>query len=160
MTEELLLHYSKNPLKEIRSVEQSDTHVERAALKPAGIWVSIGTGEDSWEAWCRSQEFCVDHLANVIEIILSPNANILRLHTLDDILGFTKTYAVEYARLGKMRLDMIDWNTVAAEYDGLFIYPYCYDARMRYDTAWYYPWDCASGCIWDATAIKELKLRP
>lgn len=36
------------------------------------------------------------------------------------------------------------------------ITPYCWPARMDPDLIWYYGWDCASGCIWDASTIHQV----
>ncbi len=47
-------------------------------------------------------------------------------------------------------------DQVAKLYQGIIIAPYCYSIRLDNDCFWYYPWDCASGCIWDATAIAAL----
>jgi hypothetical protein len=67
----------------------------------------------------------------------------------------------------------IDWPKVSERYDGVVIAPYVWSLRMgdyemiegrmrkTPDSAisdWYYPWDCASGCIWKASAIKAFDL--
>ena len=50
----------------------------------------------------------------------------------------------------------IAWEKVAAKYDGLIITPYIWQRRMELN--WYYTWDCASGCIWNVRAIKDIRL--
>ena len=50
----------------------------------------------------------------------------------------------------------IRWQEVVDRYAGILISPYIYSAR--YDLRWYYPWDVASGCIWNWRGIKEIKL--
>jgi hypothetical protein len=52
----------------------------------------------------------------------------------------------------------IDWSKVAAKHQGIIIAPYCYARRLTYHTAWYYGWDCASGCIWDLKAIQSVEV--
>ena len=53
--------------------------------------------------------------------------------------------------------DQIDWAEVASKYDGIIISPYQWSLRLDMEMMWYYGWDCASGCIWNISAIKELK---
>ena len=49
---------------------------------------------------------------------------------------------------------MLDFLKVMDEYDGIIIAPYQYSCRlMNSSTAWYYGWDCASGCIWNLGCI-------
>ena len=50
----------------------------------------------------------------------------------------------------------IDWPAVATDYPGLIIAPYQWSCRMSEFTRWYYGWDCASGCIWNADAIARV----
>lgn len=51
---------------------------------------------------------------------------------------------------------MIDWPKVAKRYGGIEITPYIYKARMTH--LWYYGWDVASGCVWLASAVQNIKL--
>lgn len=50
----------------------------------------------------------------------------------------------------------IDWQAVASDHDGIIISPYNWPAR--HEMIWYYPWDCASGCIWNADAITSITI--
>ena len=50
----------------------------------------------------------------------------------------------------------IDWPKVAERYDGIIIAPYQWSRRLD-GPMWYYGWDCASGCVWRARAVLELK---
>ena len=51
----------------------------------------------------------------------------------------------------------MDWGYLATQYQGLIIAPYLWDLRL-FGPAWYYGWDCASGCIWDLTAVESFSL--
>lgn len=51
---------------------------------------------------------------------------------------------------------MISWKKVRKNYDGIIIAPYQWDCRNASETTWYYPWDCASGCIWN---LEKVSLR-
>ena len=77
----------------------------------------------------------------------------------DDLLGFHSRFKlVRYADSSYPRED-IDWAAVARCYQGIIIPTYHFE--FRFDTHvsdWYYGWDCASGCIWDAGAIASVSL--
>lgn len=45
---------------------------------------------------------------------------------------------------------------IGARYDGIVITPYVWSMRLDRSAFWYYGWDCASGCIWNASAVAEL----
>jgi hypothetical protein len=49
----------------------------------------------------------------------------------------------------------IDWPRVGADWQGIIIAPYLWERRFQ---SWYYSWDCASGVIWDASAIASITL--
>ena len=51
---------------------------------------------------------------------------------------------------------MIQWDRVAERYQGIVITPYIWSRRLEPETHWYYPWDCASGCIWDGEAVESI----
>jgi hypothetical protein len=49
----------------------------------------------------------------------------------------------------------IDWLRVAQKSAGIIIAPYIWERRLH--LPWYYGWDCASGCVWDAAAVLSVK---
>ena len=49
---------------------------------------------------------------------------------------------------------IIDWHAVAQAYAGIEIAPYCWSLRFEYEFLWYYGWDCASGCVWELSAVR------
>jgi len=53
--------------------------------------------------------------------------------------------------------DMINWEEVSKNWEGIEIVPYIWTARNILN--WYYPWDVASGCIWnlDGISLEEIK---
>ena len=88
------------------------------------------------------------------EVVLAPNAAVLTIPTAFDLDLFTE----EYIERGEARyLSRIRWDRVAERYQGIVIAPYHWSRRMADHTFWYYGWDCASGCIWDAAAVAELR---
>jgi hypothetical protein len=154
-----LLHYSKEPLGEVVSRAHQEDH-----FKPHGLWVSVGGGEDSWLAWCRSESFRLECLAVCTEIILKPDANVLWLKTCGEIDAFTAKYDEVPQSLRGSSLNyrgrFIAWERVAAAHQGIIIAPYQWHRRLHDGSGWYYGWDCASGCIWNADAIAEVRQQP
>lgn len=155
-----LRHYARNEnfrYDSNRYYSQKDSRGD----KPRGLWVSV-LGEDDWYSWCRDEDFCVDSLDNEYEVTLTSDASILLLTTADAVRRFTSEYSYmpEWMRDegGSDRYGswFIDWERVAQLYAGIVIAPYQWD--LRYDNAmsWYYGWDCASGCIWDLSAVAKV----
>lgn len=151
MTTELQLsHFTKTGLGAIRSVEQRwDDDYRSSFAKPRGLWVSVD-GEDDWQQWCQSE---MPEWMNGVQryrVHLAQPNNVLLL---TDLWGFQD----EYGRIVPDRFGSkyIDWPTVAKAYDGIIIAPYQWSCRMEMD--WYYGWDCASGCIWNADAIARVE---
>jgi hypothetical protein len=150
-----LLHYSNLPIGDIHSSPQPELND-----KPKGLWVSV-KGEDDWENWCRGENFSLEGLACVHEVKLHSNARILRVSDAWGIEDLTRRYGAErYPELSSLcgRMDAIKWREIAGEYQGVVIAPYIWSKRLAFDSFWYYGWDCASGCIWDADAIQSVSL--
>lgn len=143
-----LIHFAQRPLDSVQSVERSAQSVDD---KPKGLWVSIGP---AWAEWCLAESFCLSALTHVNHVELSPSAKILRVVGARALDKFTKQYGVQrFPQLSYQRL-YIDWRAVAERYDGIIIAPYVYSRRYTLD--WYYGWDVASGCIWNASAISKV----
>ena len=141
-----LLHYSWKPLEPLEKREQprGNTH------KPHGLWVSV-EGDDDWPTWCNSENFALDGLGVVHEIVLCPGAPVLRISDPAALMTFHRRYAT-----GHEPRYAFDWYRVALDYQGLIIAPYIWEMRMSEEVLWYYTWDCASGCIWDPAAIESV----
>lgn len=149
-----LLHYSAKPLSRLRSVTfAAQRKHEGGVFKPVGLWVSV-EGDDDWLAWCKAENWGTDRLSYVTEIKLPDTAHVLRLTNSAEIDRFHGAYAKPI--YGGSR-SYVYWPDVAKDYDGLIIAPYCWDRRLEgAASAWYYGWDCASGCIWNADAMTAL----
>lgn len=142
-----LLHYTAKPftLDPRRSYGTKGT----GCYKPGGLWVSV-EGEDDWRNWCESEGWALGNLKHATEIILHPGANVLHIASLSALDAFDR----EYARPGEYRRE-IDWKAVMALHDGLIIAPYQYE--RRFEIGWYYGWDCASGIVWNMSAIESAR---
>jgi hypothetical protein len=136
-----LSHYSAEPF----ALDRARTYAQDSnGYKPHGLWVSVD-GEDDWPSWCRAEQYAVDRLSHSTRLRLTPGANVLRLCTPRDLDTFASTYAAD-------GYPFLDWSAVTAEYGGVVIAPYQWSRRLA--LSWYYSWDCASGCIWDLTAVE------
>lgn len=158
-----LVHYSKRLTGSIETIKQNIT----PSMKPSGLWLSVDSHEENWRDWCESENYNIDGLRYVYNVSLYECANILLLTCAKDIDIFTLEFRASIpidVQLGSfdpqwmMGLN-IDWHTVAKKYDGIIIAPYIWERRLDEKTRWYYGWDCASGCIWNSAAIKEIKLQ-
>jgi len=143
-----LLHYSAKPFVLDRTHEYRVR--EGPEFKPIGLWVSV-EGEHDWKDWCTSEGFGLERLAYTSEIVLRPEANVLFIRTLQELDRFDRDLGSNDPR----ELHAIDWARVRGLWEGIVIAPYQWERRMN--LMWYYPWDCASGCIWNLHAIAEVK---
>ncbi len=123
-------------------------HEQETGLKPSGLWVSVGT---EWLDWCRAEDFRTDQPIFDHAVILASTANILTLASPGDIDTFTDRYGKQISPQWDSRY--IDWDEVAAQYDGILISPYQWSRRNERHTFWYYGWDVASGCIWNPGVV-------
>lgn len=140
-----LIHYSHDALVgPIKSYKQDEGRPVTRGDKPNGFWISV-KGERDWPEFCYNERWNLESFKVAYEVHLKPDAHILKIQDSTSLRLFDKQY-----RSG-VRLDTIAWHVVARQYSGIIIAPYCYDCR--YDLQWYYPWDVASGCIWDSSVI-------
>lgn len=79
-------------------------------------------------------------------------SKILRINNEQKFRKFEETYL---ERTPNSSYPLINWGRVTQDYSGIEIIPYQWEFRMGSD--WYYPWDVASGCIWDGSTIKGFK---
>ena len=155
-----LIHYSNRYLTEVRDVEQPDNREGRGD-KPSGLWVSV-EGKDDWRSWCLSEDFHTTHLACPTEVVLCDGANILRVQGEAELKAFHDQWGINrvYGAPAWEKRYRIRWDDLSRQYDGIIIAPYVWSMRLSNDTLWYYGWDCASGCIWRARAVRELRHLP
>ena len=145
----MLSHFSKEPVLSVHSVKQEWPASEFE--KPRGLWLSVD-GEHSWEEWCESENFGIGPIRH--RVVLAPAANILYCRDALDLDCLTERYGVEVPGYSWRRI-AIEWHRIADEYQGIIITPYIWERRLHDAYLWYYGWDCASGCIWDAGAVAE-----
>lgn len=153
------LKFSKEPISgpfERRAQKLTSSPYE----KPNGFWFT-DESEDNWERWCKAEEYFLEGLRCVHEVILD-ESNILFLRSASEIFTFTRDFAIvkpwHYATTSGLD-HIIDWPLVAERFSGIIITPYQWECRLDVpETRWYYSWDCASGCVWDPQAILSVNL--
>jgi hypothetical protein len=127
-------HLSNNQVITLYEVKATET-TEAGAFKPAGFWYEVNGEWQRCEANLWSYRY--------IHKVTLNDCDVLVVDTLNTLDAFHAEYSVCNMPCG---VRGIDWERVAARFDGLEIAPYQY--RRRLDFIWYYPWDCASGVIW------------
>lgn len=150
-----LTHYSSGPVSRVYSVAQQ----RQPHFKPYGLWVSVDAGSIGWPDYVEAEQG--DHrwrLHVVHDVRLAPDARILLIATVEDFDAFAGLYGRTERQVPSDYHMYIDWTAVAEAYQGIVIAPYRYDRRLD-GGLWYYGWDCASGCIWDADAIAAITVR-
>ncbi len=82
----------------------------------------------------------------------------LRIGTVQALDEFTLQYGVP-SKLWPRSIvyTSVLWSGLAKDYAGIIIAPYLYQRRLDGNANWYYGYDCACGCIWDAGAIAEVR---
>lgn len=155
-----LSHFSKRRKLAPRSVEQLQPGDPKyRGDKPYGLWLSVDEQYD-WAEWCRDENFIDTDRQYCFDVVLAPDARLLWLSSAEDIDSFTEEYRGEETFDSSYMLGTwtMDWAKVAARWQGIVISPYQWSRRLTGIARWFYGWDCASGCIWDASAIAEVSL--
>ena len=145
-----LVHYSTEPLVTIRATIQQTRPVD----KPRGLWVSDEATDWGWSHWNQAEEFIDTDAQHATEIVLADDARLVVISTVAELDAFSAFRGTH--RAGEALFE-IRWADVAAEAQGIVISPYWWERRTERESAWYYGWDCASGCIWDPDAIAGLR---
>tara|TARA_R100000541_G_scaffold16363_4_gene26042 strand:- start:2680 stop:3180 length:501 start_codon:yes stop_codon:yes gene_type:complete len=123
--------------------------------KPNGLWYQIN---DSWEEWCKHEmpSWLGPNNRGAYKVnIKIDKSNLLVISTLEEFDSFHETFCTYNPnnRFRPTKSD-INWKKVSSLYDGIEISDYFYQRRMDDNCEWYYPWDIASGCIWNTDIIK------
>ena len=143
------LHTTDNPKLKVRSHPKQ----QAVGMKPDGLWYGIGTAWIDWmvrEGYDQNPDWKDKHTFD-IEIVSS---KILILTTTKEFLDFEREFSTRDTILGSL-YPMIDWQKVADRHSGIEIQKYF--REFRHSHKWYYIWDVASGCIWNADAVVSVK---
>lgn len=132
-------------------------YVQHEHFKPEGLWYSVGK---SWWEWMAgdAREWWKDYVeVHVIEI---DESRVLQLKTAEAVRKFHHQFkSRRFSAFAGRDVDnpLIDWREVEKLYAGIEIAPYQWGLRHSSEVPWYYPWDAASGCVWDVSAITRLE---
>lgn len=154
-----LSHFSSEPV--INMYERKQTSAQD--MKPTGLWVSVD-GEDDWPSWCLAESFCRnDDLRFRHRVVLRPDNRVLLLSDKQALRWFGNKYRPDpttdpLRKAGIRSTLQLDWFRAIDDCDGLVIHPYCWECRLDPEFAWYYGWDCASGCIWHPRAVESITM--
>ena len=149
MSTRILSHFSDRPLKfnpnkKYKAVPDF--------FKPMGLWLSDETaGQDSWRSWCEGEQWGLDRLKHET-LFECDTRDWIVLPNFESLLDFSK----EYSTKERFSMLSLDWHRVSQDFKGILITPYHWKARFHPKTNWYYPWDCASACVWDLSTVKAL----
>lgn len=153
----VLMHYSKKRIERVVSIYQCRI----PQCKPRGLWISVEKNEPGWICW---KQYCEnsgtrssgEDFIICYNVIMTSGANIKIISSEEDLEKFHRQYARAIPPV-ETRGDifLIDWNLVSKDHQGVMIAPYLW-SMCNSHINWYYNWDCASGCIWDASAIERI----
>ena len=162
-------HWASKPVKLRRK-----KYRQSGQPKPNGLWFDVN---GDWKRWCGATDFRPETFRYRHKVTILDTSRIIFLRRAKDIDAFTRRYARNLS--GNIQLlqsteendafarrygrdlfgdilrqfsNYIMWGEVAEKHSGIIIAPY---SRARSETyLWYYGWSCASGCIWDTSAIR------
>lgn len=119
--------------------------------KPTGLWASV-PGPHDWPAYLSGNG--IPQRPYRIRIDIVPDARLLVLADPEAVLTFGSEYGLGEAwGTGFPPGHAIDWERVEAKWQGIVIAPFQTTLRRDPRCRWYFGWDCACACIWDADAI-------
>ena len=134
-----LTHICHKPITTLVPTPLSKQHT---FFKPKGLWFSDNDSEENWALWCQDNEFD-GNWKHEYKLTFSAAAKLLYIVNKKQLEYFHEKYSTR-------RYEM-NWQLIAAKYDGIIITPYQWDYRWVY--LWYSAWDIASACIWNTDII-------
>src|SRR5580765_4126466 len=143
-------HWASKPLALDRTRQYP---VDANHFKPLGLWFDA---DSDWKRWCESEGFMPNCLTVPHIVTLKPGANILLINSPEALEDFTVKWGGKGGKTSFRETDFIRWLNLRTRYDGIVIAPYQWSKRLSLE--WYYSWDCASGCVWDLSAIESFEV--
>lgn len=113
-------------------------------LKPPGMWYSFGL---AWIKFIVSEKY--EKQPKYIDLLEVDKSKLICINTPLALDKFHLQYGISFKTHEKYKT--IDWKAVMKDYGGIEIAPYIHQRRFSY--LWYYGFDIASGCIWDADVL-------
>lgn len=152
-----LVKYSAEPFEFDPTWDYDNLHdIAGAVGKPRGFWLS-DDDDWGWKDWCEAEEWNTGGLAHATEFRLTPGHNVLHITTDEEFAAFGSEYRREL-HPDIPSIQGIDWARLYTEYDGIIISPYRYERRYEFVNFWYASWDVASACVWNLSAIEQVRV--
>ncbi|QNN99353.1 hypothetical protein SEA_SEPHIROTH_9 [Gordonia Phage Sephiroth] len=149
-----LMHFSKTGTLELDRDRPYTTFREE---KPDGLWVS-NEDDYGWSQWVTDNEFGLETLEYAHDVLLAKDSRVFVISSLHDFDYFNHAYSkpgLLTEITGDPKYNAPDWSLVQQHYQGIIFEHYFWERRM--EVFWYYGWDCASGVIWDLSAIEMFR---
>src|SRR5712664_2867827 len=93
-----LVHYSGEIIHSLQNLPYTQNEM-KMHCKPRGFWFSIESENVDeyygWKEWCEAEDFQIENLKFSYEITLKDNSIILYIKTSEELLKFTKKYALK-----------------------------------------------------------------
>jgi len=135
---------SVSPFIAVKNVKQTNN------IKPDGLWYGCG---DAWIQWVKMEMPDDFEAVNYLYEVKLGN-DILKISNEDEFESFEHEFLRQDTPVNG---GLPDWGKIQKEgYNGIEICPYFWSKRMS--SLWYYPWDVASGCVWNANGISDVVL--
>lgn len=145
---ETFIHFSKEKF----IFDPKFKYAERCdGLKPDGLWIS-DESDFGWKQWCEEEGFNLKNLKQRTEITIDCE-DVLWAKTIGELYRFVDEFGAD----SRFVSYSIRWDKVKEKYKGIIISPYQESLRLGNYFFWYYGWDCASGCVWDLSCIKDVR---
>jgi hypothetical protein len=149
--------FDKQMFKPVQSIPQH-------AKPGGGFWGSPICTENSWNAWCKREEYNEYNPNQRVEFYCKPDSKVFQIDTLDDITFLIKNYPApynpymmpygSYMEYGLPYLG-IDYEAMSKDFDGI-----CYNYTELGNILG--PWDCDSIVIFnpDIMEFRDIVLYP
>lgn len=151
----ILTHFSETPIETLHQRKYEPLRDGPITFKPQGLWLSDESGKDGWKSWCEGEKFRLEGLKYSKEFECD-TFDWAVLKSPEDIHRFSSVYKCKRSEELGLKSGYVCWDRVMKDYKGILITPYQWDCRLDGRTFWYYPWDCASACVWDLSTVKPI----
>mgnify|MGYP001563943256 FL=1 len=125
--------------------------------KPKGFWYDVDL---DWLRWLEGEDYLDNPqwMRPYLYEVFIDETPCLMIRDAMQLDAFHERHSVPLIPGITSHAKNIDWPRVAEKYSGVEIAPYLWQRRLEPGFLWYYSWDCASGIVWRADALKEIRL--
>lgn len=154
------IHYSREPLFRVEDRSQELIELENLGAKPHGLWFSVG---NAWKVFFQASEHWrkdPQALDCETEIVFSHGERCCYVRNVVELDALTTEYSKISDRTNNLpssrrRPPLIDWPRFALDFDAIVIDPFISERSIQ--DHWYRSWDVASGCVWRARSVAQVR---